>query len=252
MNSERQGGFDLHGHTTSVEGWRGLLDVVNMTPEQMVGEAKKAGLDGVAITDHNTVRGLDRALNAAAKEGVIVVPGAEITAHYGINSPHILALGLDPEIIKDSKLPHLKDPETVIKWIHDFGGIAVVTHPSEHGGVFRERLPFKDMEKWTHLFDAVQTINIQHGRNKKAEEIATKYELPQIGGSDFHVLGQVGIARTKIFEEVKNWQDVVEAIRNGKVEPFFRQDIPEELVQQFDRGPILGDAIKKRIRSFFV
>ncbi|KKQ41118.1 MAG: PHP domain protein [Candidatus Magasanikbacteria bacterium GW2011_GWA2_37_8] len=211
MNKNYEGGFDLHGHTTSMEWWRGF-DIVNMSPEQMVTEAKKTGLDGVAITDHNTIRGLDRALNAAAKEGIIVVPGAEITAHYGINFPHILTLGLDPEIIKNDPLPHLKDPETVIKWVHDHGGIAVATHPSEH-------------------------------------EIAEKQNRPKIGGSDFHVMGQVGIVRTKIFNEAKNWQDVVEAIKQGKTEPFFRQDIPEEMIKNYDRKPILLKTAKEKIKS---
>lgn len=251
MSANREGGFDLHGHTTSMEWWRGF-DVVNMSPEQMVKEAKTAGLDGVAITDHNTVRGLDRALNAAAKEGVIVVPGAEITAHYGINAPHILALGLDPEIIKDSPLPHLKDPETVIKWIHDHGGVAVATHPSKHGGTFCERLPFKELERLAPLFDAIQTHNIQHGINKGAVEIAEKNNRPKVGGSDFHVLGQVGIVRTKVFSEVENWQDLIKAIREGKTEPFFQQDMPEELVkQQYDRAPILLGAMKDKIKSIF-
>lgn len=248
MTEKQEGGFDLHGHTTSMEWWRGF-DVVNMSPEQMVTEAKIAGLDGVAITDHNTIRGLDRALNAAAKEGVIVVPGAEITAHYGTNAPHILALGLDPEKIKDTPLPRLKDPETVIKWIHDQGAVAVATHPSKHGGVFRERLPLKELERLAGQFDAIQTHNIQHGINKEAVEIADKHNRPKIGGSDFHLLGQVGIVRTKIFQEVENWQDVIEAIRQSKTEPFFRQDIPEEMVKEFDRGSILSRTIKEKIKS---
>lgn len=248
MSQKHEGGFDLHGHTNSAEWWR-VFDVTNMTPEQMVAEAKKEGLDGVAITDHNTTRGLDRALNAAAKEGVIVVPGAEITAHAGINAPHILALGLDPEIIKDEPLPHLKDPETVIKWIHDHGGVAVATHPSKRGGVFRERLPFKELERLAPLFDAIQTHNIQHGVNKGAVEIAEKYSKPKIGGSDFHMLGQIGIVRTKIFNEVDKWQDVVEAIRQGQTEPFFRQDIPEEMIKRYHRAPVLARTIEEKIKS---
>ncbi|MBU1612832.1 PHP domain-containing protein [Patescibacteria group bacterium] len=99
MISKYEGGFDLHGHS-KIADWRRSFDLVNMTPEQIVFEAKKSGLDGVAITDHDSIGGLDRALNAAAKEGVIVVPGVEITAQ-GIGllrslGPHILALGLNP------------------------------------------------------------------------------------------------------------------------------------------------------------
>lgn len=248
MALNHEGGFDLHGHTTSMEWWRGF-DVVNMSPEVVVREAKEAGLDGVAVTDHNTLRGLDRALNAAVKEGVIVVPGAEITAHEGTKAPHILALGLNPEYIKNTPLPHMQKPEDVVKWIHDHGGVAIATHPGKHAGVFRERLPYDDLERMATQFDAIQTLNIQHGRNISAEAIADKYNIPKIGGSDFHVLGQVGVVRTKIFEKVKTWEDVIEAIRLGKTEPFFRQDVPEELVGQYDRGPILKRAIRSKIKS---
>ncbi len=250
MKPTREGGFDLHGHTASTstdkkEFWR-RVDIVNMSPEQMVIDAKNAGLDGVAITDHDTVRGLDRALNAAAKEGVIVVPGVEITAHdKNLNFPHILCLGLDPDLMKgeDNKIPRFKNPETVIKWIHDHGAIAVATHPSQFGGKLRSNMTYdrvdelsdKDKTHFSKLFDAIQTHNIQHGKNEIASEIADKHGIPKIGGSDFHLHGQVGIVRTKIFQQVENWQGLIQAIREGKTEPFFQQNITEDMLGNFGK-----------------
>ncbi|MEK9183134.1 MAG: hypothetical protein AAB849_01345 [Patescibacteria group bacterium] len=68
----------------------------------------------------------------------------------------------------------------------------------------------------------------------------------------FTFIGQVGIVRTKIFQEVKNWQDLIQAIREGKTEPFFQQDLPEELVKRlYDRAPIILDSIKNKLKTIF-
>ncbi|MBU1612831.1 hypothetical protein KKC87_00145 [Patescibacteria group bacterium] len=113
-------------------------------------------------------------------------------------------------------------------------------------------MPLPELERLAKQFDAIQTHNIQHGINREAVRVADEYERPKIGGSDFHVLGQVGIVRTKIFQEVKNWQDLIQAIREGKTEPFFQQDMPEELIKRrYDRAPIILDGIKNRLKTIF-
>lgn len=74
---------DLHVHTTASDG--------AFTPTQVVEAASEAGLAAVAVTDHDTVAGIDEALAASEKFGVEVVPGIEISAIYqpGVEA-HIL------------------------------------------------------------------------------------------------------------------------------------------------------------------
>ena len=78
---------DLHVHTTASDGLR--------TPSQVVSDASEADLDVIAITDHDTVQGVQEALCAAAKTGLYVIPGVELTIRFS-SELHMLGYFIDP------------------------------------------------------------------------------------------------------------------------------------------------------------
>ena len=77
--------IDLHNHTNH-------SPCSNQTVKEMLDTAKKFGLDVVAITDHDSVSGIDEAIEYGKKIGIKVIPGLEITAtsEYDVKSlePH--------------------------------------------------------------------------------------------------------------------------------------------------------------------
>ena len=82
-------GWDLHCHTVFSDG--------TVTPRGMVEQAQQLGLEGLAITDHDTNAGWDQARKAAHDLGMPLLPGTEITAQDGRVSVHMLAYLYDPE-----------------------------------------------------------------------------------------------------------------------------------------------------------
>jgi 3',5'-nucleoside bisphosphate phosphatase len=80
-------GYDLHVHTNRSDG--------TFTPAEAVELAVERDLAGVAITDHDTLEGLDEAA-AAASGRLELVPGIEFSAEYEGASLHVLAYWLDP------------------------------------------------------------------------------------------------------------------------------------------------------------
>ena len=78
--------IDLHAHSTASDGIA--------TPTQFVETAASAGLNVVALTDHDTVAGVDEAVAAAAPLGVRVVPGVELSVMDGKDEVHLLGLHL--------------------------------------------------------------------------------------------------------------------------------------------------------------
>jgi predicted metal-dependent phosphoesterase TrpH len=78
--------MDLHVHTTFSDG--------DMTPEEVVKEAKRLGLAGVAITDHDEVAGVDAAMETAGS-AFEVVPGVELSTSDGKCDIHILGYLID-------------------------------------------------------------------------------------------------------------------------------------------------------------
>ncbi|WP_202915336.1 PHP domain-containing protein [Paenibacillus paridis] len=77
-----QGLADLHTHTTASDGMQ--------SPAENVGMAKAAGLAAVAVTDHDTVAGVDEAIREGKRLGVTVVPGVEVSTVADGTDIHIL------------------------------------------------------------------------------------------------------------------------------------------------------------------
>ncbi len=79
---------DLHVHTHASDG--------QLSPARMVQAAAAGKLDVVAITDHDTVAGVDEALAAARSLPVRVVPGIELSTHQEVHEIHVLGYFVDP------------------------------------------------------------------------------------------------------------------------------------------------------------
>lgn len=80
---------DLHTHTTASDG--------TLSPEELVKLAKKQGLKGLAITDHDTVDGIPEGLASGRKYNIEVLPGVELSTSLRGHEVHILGYLIDWE-----------------------------------------------------------------------------------------------------------------------------------------------------------
>ena len=80
--------IDLHTHSSCSDG--------SLTPLELVTLAAAAGVEVLALTDHDTVAGVDEALEAAVRHGIKLVPGVEISASWRAQAIHVLGLWIDP------------------------------------------------------------------------------------------------------------------------------------------------------------
>jgi predicted metal-dependent phosphoesterase TrpH len=81
--------YDLHTHSNISDG--------AFDPAVVVKLAAEAGLDGIALTDHDSMSGLTAARAEGQRVGIEVIAGCEISARQGDVSVHMLAYNLDPE-----------------------------------------------------------------------------------------------------------------------------------------------------------
>ena len=109
---------DLHTHTTASDG--------SYTPSELVFLARNSNLAAVAITDHDTINGIDEAQKTGSQIGVEVVPGVEISVGENDNM-HILGLFIDHKSpILNSTLENLKEARKernrqMVKKLQDLG-----------------------------------------------------------------------------------------------------------------------------------
>jgi hypothetical protein len=80
--------IDLHTHSNCSDG--------SLSPSALVERAAAAGVSVLALTDHDTVAGLDEAQRAANCQGIRLVPGVEISASWHSQAIHLLGLWIDP------------------------------------------------------------------------------------------------------------------------------------------------------------
>jgi predicted metal-dependent phosphoesterase TrpH len=188
--------IDLHVHTCYSRD-------SSITLKQLVSFAKKRGLDGVAVTDHNTVEG---ALKMKTRD-ILVVPGIEVSTSNG----HLLGINVTTPI------PAKLGIEETIRLIHEAGGIAVAPHPT----AFYKSPPSRRVSS----YDAVEVMNassvpfsvLTHYSRKFAEGLG----LPQTGGSDSHYAPEIGSAYT-VVEADAAVDEIVSAIKKGNVYPMGR------------------------------
>lgn len=145
-----------------------------MDPRRILKIAKAKGLDTVAITDHNTIRGALEAKKYEDENGILVIIGSEIRTDIG----DLIGLNLEREIISTSW-------EMVITEIKDQGGITVLPHP------YRGHKMINEVAKKVDLIE-VWNARCNTAQNKLAYELASSLSCNTIFGSDSHLYSEIG------------------------------------------------------------
>ena len=183
--------LDMHVHTVhSHDG--------SCTVERAVEAARAAGLNGIAVTDHDTVAGHSEAKKNSS-DRFLVIPGMEISSADG----HIVALGIGELVPKG--LPAAETVELIKKQ----GGVAIAAHP--FAPIRRPDIVYRAK------FDAIEGINSRAMllSNPLAQRFAKKKNLAIVAGSDAHHCADIGMARTHIDCDLK-LEVILEKIRRGE------------------------------------
>jgi len=212
--------IDLHLHTHYSRDSKTTLG-------EVIHYAKKRGLDGVAVTDHDTVQGARR---LAQQKDLLIIPGMEVSSLHG----HILGLNITEPV-----QPKKSITETVEK-IRQLGGIAVIAHPAV---AIKSGLGSRITS--ASSIDAVEVINASAFpfflSTYLGRRLARRLALPQTAGSDSHFPEEIGSAYTFVDAD-SNQDDIMEALRNGKTIPVGK---PISWMKRVARG---SEGIQERLR----
>jgi hypothetical protein len=195
---------DLHVHSFPLA-WSTL------SPWDTVIEARRQGLDVIAMTPHNRVwparvgRWFSQGIG-----GPMVIVGEEIvSARF-----HLIAVGTN-EVVSP-RLP----AAAAIDEVHRQGGVAIAAHPYDWSW------PAYDAEALREL-DGAEIVRpeAQHDETLASQlgEFFGRAQLTAIGSSDYHGLGPLGYCRTYVFVRDRSEQGVIEAIREGRTVVYDRE-----------------------------
>ncbi len=187
--------YDLHIHS------RYSSDSI-LEPEKIAKTAVKRGLDGIAITDHNTIKGGLKAKKYETEDFTVIV-GSEISTERG----EIIGLFLEKEVKS-------KDVQEVIFEIKDQNGIIIIPHPFDE----LRHSAFHPAEEDVEFIDCIEGFNsrcIHQKYNEKAAEFGTKHGLAITAGSDAHFSNEIGNAGI-----ITETEDVKEALMKNDIKIF--------------------------------
>jgi predicted metal-dependent phosphoesterase TrpH len=194
--------LDFHVHSC-------YSDDASGTPEEIMKSLKKRGLQGMALTDHNTLEGSLKARQVAPRD-FLVIPSMEISTKDG----HLLALNVT------TLIPRGLSIEETVDAVCDAGGVPIVPH------LFRLLSGIKK-EKLQGIQTKISAIEVFNGcsvpsSNLKTAKVAYEYHLGGTGGSDSHDPSYAGYAYTVVdstdmridavlaeLEKKKTWGDGV-------------------------------------------
>ncbi|MBX7076028.1 MAG: PHP domain-containing protein [Methanobacteriaceae archaeon] len=196
-------------------------------PKDILKQAKKVGLDAIAISDHNTIKGSKIAIEESKNMDILVVPSIEISSYSG----HILGIGVTEEI------PKGRSAIETVERIREAGGLAIIPHPYSY---YRHGLFIKIDDNLSN--DGVETLNARYiigYSNNHAKVLAEKNNLAKFGSSDSHFIKSIGDCYTEIDSEC-NVDDILDAIIKKKTTPMGKKT---------SNFKIFGNVIRRKIKK---
>ncbi|MBI4684208.1 MAG: PHP domain-containing protein [Nitrospirae bacterium] len=163
--------------------------------------AREIGLDGICITDHDTIASKPVVEDIANKSEICVIVGLEYTTSDG----DFLVFGPVDYIPRDMRA------EELYRWVKKEGGVIIPAHP------FRSSRPVT-----LNILQYSEIIEMLNGRNHSSENESCRNwiskqqnRIKEVGGSDAHTIEEVGKIATVFEKDIYNSDDFIRELQHG-------------------------------------
>lgn len=196
--------LDLHVHSFYSDDGLERIDRIIKT-------AISRGLEGIAVCDHNRFEAYEEA-KRLAPDGFVIIPGVE----YSTDAGHVLALFVTREYELQTNANGARSLADLRRKADADGALLIAAHP------FRKRTTLPDF--LLQYVDGVEAENSRDvaktpGNSAKARDTAKKHSKFITGGSDAHILREIGCCYTILPDDTEKTPDGVKrALLSGKSE----------------------------------
>jgi len=202
--------IDLHTHTQP------LSHDSLLTADHLIDLAKRAGLDGVCLTEHDFFWEPEKVAELRSRHNFLVIPGIEVNTEDG----HVVVFGLEHYVYGMHRIHELS------ALVDGAGGVMIAAHP------YRRQFPFelRNEGDWSEALERavanpaytkVHAIEVQNGRgssreNAFAKEIASRLGTRQTAASDAHADTDVGRCATEFERPIDDVEDLIGELKAGR------------------------------------
>ncbi len=199
--------IDLHVHTYP------RSQCSDIDPGELIQEAKKIGLDGFCLTEHQVLWDKKEIKELENSQGIKIFCGNEITTAQG----DVLVFGLDKDI------QGIITAQELQKEVQAQGGFSIAAHPFRGFKTFGIGQLDMSLDNATKkkIFTHVDAIEIKNGKvsdqeNSMAFKVADKLQMIGTVGSDAHRIQEIGTHVTIFDQDLKDETDLINALRAGR------------------------------------
>ena len=207
--------IDLHCHTIE------RSDDSTAPAIELARNARAAGLDGIALTDHDTFWPDDEIKRLSDDSGILVLAGVEINTDGG----HALVFGLTEYIFGMHRPAFLRQQ---VDRVH---GAMLLAHPYRRAlpwGVepgttgYREALERAIKSEFLRVVDGAEVINgrATDVQNGFARELLEAVGTPAVANSDTHTVEGIGAVATEFERQITDVAGLVEELKAGRFRPW--------------------------------
>ena len=201
--------IDLHTHTL-VGSDDSYIDI-----DELVERAKKSGLDGICVTDHEWFWKQSTIERFCHELDFLILPGVEMNTEDG----HLLVFGLDRYVFGMHHTDFLK------KELDKVGGVMILAHPYRRNMYYGEEVE-DSVERYSKrgIFDLVDIIETHNGRatekqSRFSQLLSRRLNLKGTGGSDAHKLTDLPSCATFFERDISNVQELITELKAGRFRP---------------------------------
>lgn len=199
--------IDLHIHT------RPRSPCSAIDPVELIRQARKVGLDGLCLTEHQSLWDPTEIAELAARDGIRIFQGNEVTTNQG----DILVFGYEEDVKGVVAIQELREA------VKAAGGLMIAAHPFRGFLVFGFAQLQMDLDQacCRSVFRYVDGLEILNCRltaqeNDLARQVAQRLGLLGVAGSDAHRLDEVGRCVTVFQREIRTETELIEELRAGR------------------------------------
>ena len=165
--------YDLHTHSTASDG--------TLNPTKLVQSARAAGVDVLALTDHDTTAGLAEARQVSRECGLDLIPGVEVSVTWGGRTIHVVGLRVDPE--SDQLQQGLAGLRAFREWRAEEIGRRLAKHGIKDALAGARRLARGALVSRSHF----ARFLVEQGMARNVRDVFRRFLVPNKPG---HVAGQ--------------------------------------------------------------
>ena len=202
--------IDLHAHT-----WPRSHDSV-LSPDDLVQRAKRAGLDAIVFTEHDTLWEEHAVREICERHHFLVLAGVEISTDDG----HMLVFGIDKYVFG------MHHSDQLAKYVEAADGAMVAAHP------YRRQMPWyiRNEEEYEQAlqraarnpaYQYCQALEELNGRgsdkeNAFAKRLCERMAMPGTAGTDSHAIQDIGRCATYFERDIRDTRDLIREIQAGR------------------------------------